>query len=211
MSDRRTPAAPQSSATLVGMGAVEDRPIPREEAATPPHGTDADALRAADVSLILGEIRNLEEHQNAARRRVEEQQDATIDDVRELARSVRELLAATKAMDEALFGLLGLPGEVAKLSGRVGDLVGAVRSLDTRIGRPPSAEDFARASHADATPDELARLEEDARLGTGMWRFVMDLHLRSSRAAARAAGLSGSGGAVVGAVVVELVRLIAGG
>lgn len=204
MSDRRIPAAPHSSATLVGMGVVEDRPIPREEVVTPPHGTDADALRAADVSLILGAIRNLEKQQNAARVRVEEQQDATINDVRELARSVRELLAATKARDEVVFGLLGLPG-------RVGELVDAVRALDVRIGRPPSAEDFARASHADATPEELARLEEDARLGTGLWRFVMDLHLRSSRAAARAAGLSGSGGAVVGAVVVELARLIAGG
>lgn len=212
MPDRRIPPGPQS-ATLVGMGAVEYRePVPREEVTTPPlgstfdHGAPAsgDPLRAGDVSLLIGEVR-----------RLEGKQDAAIDDVRKLAQSVREFLEAQKARDaardEAVFGLLALPGDVGKLAGRVGDLVDAVRALDARIGRPPSAEDFARASHADATHEELARLEEDARLGTGLWRFVMDLHLRSSRAAARAAGLSGSGGAVVGAVVVELARLIAGG
>lgn len=199
MTDRWRPPAPPSGQTMVGMGAVEARGLAREEAVTPPRGSEdiGDPLRAGDVSLLLGELR-----------RLGEKQDATIDDVRALAlevRRAREATASAERLGEAVFGLLPLPRLVS-------ELVEAVRALDARIGRPPSAEDFARASHADATPEELARLEEAARLGTGIWRFVMDLHLRSSRHSARAAGVaagvSGSGGAVVGAVLAELARLL---
>lgn len=77
MHDRRPPP---SAGTLVGMGAIEEvRPLPREEAISPPHGT-SDPLRAGDVALLLSELR-----------RLEEKQDATLLDVRALAREVREV------------------------------------------------------------------------------------------------------------------------
>lgn len=209
-SDRR-PAPPRlSGQTMVGMGVVEGASaratVEREEPVTPPSGTDRDALRRADVSLLLQEIHAAAVKTDDKVERLEAKVDAAISDVRELAHTLRSSLAHTTTRDEALFSLLGLPEAVRKLGERQTMTQEAVRSLDARIGYPPSTENFARASVHDVTPEQLAELERDHKLGTGLWRFVMQLHLRAGRSVPLAAGVSGSGGALIGGLIVELAK-----
>lgn len=194
-----------SGQTTVGLGVIEGARARElelvESKTTPPSGTERErfggALREADVSLLLERIRA-----------TEEKQDATITDLRGLAADVRALLGSMRTRDEALFALLPLPEQTAALARRVVEVQQAVVALDRRVGMPPSTEDFARASHADTTPEELARLEQDHKLGTGLWRFVMSMHLRTSRSTRLAVGVGGGGGAVLGAVLSEVMRAL---
>lgn len=193
MTARQPPPPRPSGQTTVGLGVIEGEraralePLSREDPVTPPSGTDADALRRGDVSLLLQEIHSARADTDDRIDRVEAKVDAL--------------------RDEALFALLGTPEAVRKHGEQLSALTAAVRSLDVRIGHPPSTEDFARASQVDATPEQIAQLEQDHKLGTGLWRFVMSMHLRTSSSTRVAVGVGGGGGAVLGAVLSELLRL----
>lgn len=208
MTTRQAPPPRPSGQTTVGLGVLEGArererihtPLEREEAITPPSGTDAEQLRRADVSLLLREIHESEERSRAR----DEETAARVDG---LITDLRGLLATQRSRDEALFSLLGIPEAMRKLEERQAITQAAVRALDTRVGYPPSTEDFARASAHDVTPEQLAKLEQDHKLGTGIWRFVMSLHLRTSSSTRVAVGVGGGGGAVLGAVLSELLRL----
>ncbi len=202
----RPPPPRPSGQTTVGLGVIEGErarvsgPLSREEAITPPSGTDAEQLRRADVSLLLREIHASEERSRARDEETAARVDGLISDL-------RGLLATQRTRDEALFSLLGTPEAVRKHGEQLSTLTAAVRTLDQRIGHPPSTEDFARASQVDATPEQIAQLEQDHKLGTGLWRFVMSMHLRTSSSTRVAVGVGGGGGAVLGAVLSELLRL----
>ena len=175
----RPPPPRPSGQTTVGLGVIEGErarasgPLSREEPVTPPGGTDAGALRRGDVSLLLQEIHAARADGDDRIERVEAKVDALITDL-------RGLLATQRTRDEALFSLLGTPEALRKHGEQLSTLTAAVRTLDQRIGHPPSTEDFARASQVDATPEQIAQLEQDHKLGTGLWRFVMSMHLRTS-------------------------------
>ncbi len=141
------PRPRSSGQTMVGLGAVESSP-PEGSATTPPHGLD---LRGADTSLVLEQVRGLEG-----------KVDACIVDV-------RAVIASARTRDEALFGLLGLPGQVEALARRLEDVarrVGAVERAP-REGSSPQLEALASLALEDAETEVRRRraqvAEDEAR------------------------------------------------
>lgn len=85
-----------------------------------------------------------------------ERADTCIEDVRGLAKFVRERDAAQDKRDEQLFALLPIPREVDKLTARVG-------RIETVLGRAPEKLEERASQTGEKTAAELAALEA----GTG--------------------------------------------
>jgi hypothetical protein len=172
------PRPRSSGQTMVGLGAVES-PTPRSDPpTTPPHGTD---LRGADTKLVLERVGLADSHAVDRLDSLEEKVDALLSDVRRIVGDLR-------TRDEALFGLLGLPGQVEQLARRLEDVarrVGAVERAP-REGSSPQLEALASLALEDAETEvrrRRAQVAEDeqrrqlraqnrARLWGWVWKIA---------------------------------------
>lgn len=121
MSQRIAPPPRPSGHTVAGIGAVES-----DGPKTPPHGERLD-LRGADTAIVLERLGQVEA---AVRRRldqVEGKVDATISDVRALAKGLRDF-------EEALFVLLALPDQQRRLAASVADMGKSLAAIAQRLG-----------------------------------------------------------------------------
>ena len=181
------PPRPMSSVTSVGIGAVEESPLPRDrEQITPPSGTQQQtALRQGDVSLILTEIH-----------RIEAKVDATITDLRATRAAVNgtalqlsdERSTQRDARLRAMDRLDAIDRTVAGLSEAVGSVGAAVIRIEAAVGQPPQKINIARASQQhELTAAELTALEQGSGLFGVVGRLVAN-DARSAMAAGEAAG-----------------------
>lgn len=172
------PRPRSSGQTMVGLGAVES-PTPRSDPpTTPPHGTD---LRGADTTLVLERVGLADSHAVSRLDALEGKVDALVSDVRRVVGDLR-------TRDEALFGLLGLPGQVEQLARRLEDVarrVGAVERAP-REGSSPQLEALTslgleaidtevkrRRAEVDEEQQERAlRAQNRARLWGWIWKVA---------------------------------------
>lgn len=76
-----------------------------------------------------------------------------------------------------------------------------VRALAEVVGKPPDVAALMHASHTDLSPEHVARLDREAKFGTGIFKSLSDLTIKVGQVERRALV-----GAASGATAVELLK-----
>jgi hypothetical protein len=170
--------------------------VPREE---PESASGVVKLppRPGDTLMVRVDLRDrIDGTESAARlamqvgMRVEGKVDSLATKVDGIDVKVDDIGSRTERIESALLRELPRATEMAREAREES------RSLAEVVGKAPDLAALAHASHTDLTPEHIARLDSEAKLGTGLHKRISELSIQLGRIDRRALVGAGIGAAI---------------